>query len=86
MNRANVIPTQIDLKNTESTLCESCGGETFQEALILRKVSPLLTGTGKEGFLPVQVFACAKCGHVNQNFLPAELRQPKIDISKISIG
>ena len=78
MNRPNVIPTQIDLKNTEATTCESCGGEAFQEALVLRKVSAILTGTGKEGFLPVQVFACVKCGHVNQGFLPAELRKPKL--------
>ena len=78
--RQQILPSQIDLKNTEATVCESCGGEAFQEALILRKVSALLTGTGKEGFLPVQVFACAKCGHVNQSFLPTELRRPKIAV------
>jgi uncharacterized Zn finger protein len=76
--RQQIIPSQIDPKNTEPTICESCGNEAFQEALLLRKISALLTGTGKEGFLPIQVFACVKCGHVNQNFFPAELRTPKI--------
>ncbi|TRO56186.1 hypothetical protein E2P64_06210 [Candidatus Bathyarchaeota archaeon] len=74
-----VIPSQIDLKNTEATACEKCGGEAFQEAVLLRKVSSILTGTGKEGYLPVQVFACIACGHVNRAFLPAEIRPIKIE-------
>ena len=64
----------IDLKSTSPVQCEACLGEAFQEALMLRKVSPIITGTGREGFVPIQVFACAKCGHVNSNFIPADLR------------
>ncbi len=71
----NKLPDNINLKTqTIPVQCEACLGEAFQEALMLRKVSPLLTSTGREGFIPIQVFVCAKCGHVNSNFIPSELR------------
>ena len=79
-NKPHVIPSQIDLKNTEATICESCSNPTFQEAAILRKVSALVSGTGREGFLPINVFACMKCGGVNDQFLPVELRKPKLTV------
>lgn len=68
------VPINFDLRMTNATCCESCKGEAFIEALMLRRVSALLSGTGKEGFVPIQVFACAKCGHVNSQFIPAEIR------------
>lgn len=68
------VKPSFDITQTTAESCDSCKGEAFIEAIVLRKVSALLTETGKEGYLPVQVFACAKCGHVNTHFLPAELR------------
>jgi len=68
------VPLNFDLKMTNATCCDNCDGEAFIEALMLRKVSALLSGTGKEGFVPIQVFACVKCGHVNSQFIPAEIR------------
>lgn len=77
--RQNNTPGQgIDITQTSPTTCESCGKEAFQEAVILRKISALLSPTGKEGFVPVQVFACISCGHVNNDFLPKELRKSNI--------
>lgn len=77
-NNSRIIPSQIDIKTTTATLCDVCGGQAFQEAIVLRKVSALLSQTGKEGYLPVQTFCCVKCGNVNQQFLPEELKSPKI--------
>lgn len=65
---------QFTLQDTEAIKCEKCGGEVFEEAMMLRKVSALLTGNGKPGIVPVPVFICSKCGHVNGEFLPAELQ------------
>ena len=65
---------QIGLSDTEAVKCEKCGGEVFEQGLILRRVSALLTGNGKPGIVPVPVFLCSKCGHVNAEFLPEELR------------
>jgi predicted nucleic-acid-binding Zn-ribbon protein len=63
----------IDLKKTTSVTCEECGCSTFQEALMLRKVSKFLTGDMQDGVIPIATFVCAKCGHVNKDFYPKEL-------------
>lgn len=77
--RQSASPEQgIDITQTSSTVCEACGKEAFQQAFILRKISALLSPTGKEGFVPVQVFACISCGNVNNDFLPKELRKTKL--------
>jgi hypothetical protein len=31
-------------------------------------MSALLSPHGKETMIPMQVFACAKCGHINNDF------------------
>ncbi len=71
--------TAIDLKMTEPIVCEKCGKEVFVQGVMLRKVSALLTGTGQPGIIPVPVFYCAECGHVNQEFIPVELREQETD-------
>lgn len=68
---------QVQLAETEPIFCEKCGGSTFQEALMMRRVSPLLTGTGQPGIVPIPVFMCTECGHVNKDFLPKELLEPE---------
>ena len=63
----------VSLDKTTGVVCESCGSETFQEALLLRKVSKFLTGQPQDGILPIPTFVCSKCGHVNEEFYPKEL-------------
>lgn len=69
---------QVSLDQTTAMACDKCGAEAFVEALHLRKVSALLTGTGQPGVYPIPVFACAVCGHVNEEFLPKEVKHPKL--------
>jgi hypothetical protein len=33
------------------------------------------TGTAQDALVPIPLFACAKCGHVNNEFLPLEMRE-----------
>lgn len=58
------------LSNTKPVVCEECGNDVFVEGTKLRKVSRLLTGDTKDGVLPIPVFVCSKCGHVNKEFMP----------------
>jgi hypothetical protein len=51
----------------------------MHEALHIRKVSGILTGTGQPSYIPIPVFACDKCSHVNEEFLPRELKFNKLD-------
>lgn len=65
----------VALGDTTSVTCDECNHNVFEEGLILRKVSQFLTGTSQPGMIPIPVFACKKCGHVNSEFLPKELKE-----------
>jgi len=62
----------IDFSQTTSEVCEKCENDTFVQVFKMRKLSALLSPAGKESMIPIQAFACAKCGHVNPGFLPKE--------------
>jgi len=64
----------LSIDQTDPVTCEHCGGMYFQEALHIRKASGILTGTGQTTYMPIPVFACRDCGHVNTEFLPKELK------------
>ena len=67
---ANVadMKTYVDLSKTTVVECESCGGKTFKQTMMLRKISAIVSPTGEESLIPVMVFACEHCGHVNKEF------------------
>ena len=62
----------IDFSQTTAQVCEKCKNDTFIQVYQMRKLSALLSPTGKPTMIPVQVFACAKCSHINKEFLPKE--------------
>ena len=73
MSQQKQMQVKIPLDKTTGVTCEECGANAFQEALMLRKVSRFLTGDAQDGVMPIAIFACVKCGHVNQEFYPKEL-------------
>lgn len=64
----------ISLDKTTGVKCDKCQNETFQEGVMLRKASRFLTGTEQDALIPIPVFTCSKCGHVNDEFVPMQLR------------
>mgnify|MGYP007013704770 CR=1 FL=1 len=72
MNNPKQQQMNIDFSQTTAETCESCENETFVQVYQMRKLSALLSPTGQESMIPIQVFACAKCGHINKGFLPKE--------------
>ena len=58
----------IDVSQTAPVKCDKCENQTFKQSLLLRKLSALVSPNGQETLVPVQVFACEKCGHVNSDF------------------
>ena len=71
-NNGQQMQMNIDFSQTTAELCEKCENDTFQQVYRMRKLSKLLSPTGTEAMIPIQVFACAKCGHINPGFLPKE--------------
>jgi uncharacterized Zn finger protein len=72
MQQSNI---NLDLNQTTGVVCEECSHIHFEQVLIIRKASGLLTGTGQPTYVPIPVFACTKCGHVNSEFLPKQLEE-----------
>ena len=60
----------IDINQTTAEVCESCGNDTFVQVYKMRTLSALLSPTGQETKIPLQLFACHKSGHINKTFLP----------------
>ena len=59
---------QIDISKTSPIKCESCENQTFKQTLLIRRMSALISPNGQETIIPMSVFACEKCGHVNSEF------------------
>mgnify|MGYP003127462303 FL=1 len=59
----------LDLSNVDNIKCEECENETFVPAFVIKQISALMSPTGKETMVPIQLFKCSKCGHVNEKFL-----------------
>ena len=58
---------QIDISKTDTIVCENCGNASFIQAFFLKKVSALVSPTGKEAVIPIQVFSCGNCGTIPKN-------------------
>jgi hypothetical protein len=72
MNNPQQPQMNVDFSQTTAEICESCENETFVQVYRMRKLSALLSPTGQPTMIPIQVFACAKCGHINKGFQPKE--------------
>lgn len=60
----------VDINNTTEFVCPECEHTLFKENYMIRKLSALLSPTGTESFIPINVLACAKCGTVPEQFMP----------------
>ena len=63
----------LDISKASQIRCEKCENATFKQTLMLHKFSALMSPSGQETILPAGVFACEKCGHVNDEFVGAQL-------------
>ena len=62
----------IDLTQTTPIVCDECGCEHFIQVTAMRKLSPMLSPTGQTALIPIPVYACHKCGYVNEEFQPKD--------------
>jgi len=60
---------KINLKEATDVTCESCNCEYFTPAFSMKRLSPLISPTGQETMVPIQLFRCVECGHVNKEFV-----------------
>lgn len=56
------------MKNGTDIKCELCENDTFEEIIKIKRISKILTGSPKDTVVPIPMFSCKKCGHVNKEF------------------
>ena len=60
---------ELDISKADTIQCEDCGNASFIPAFFLKKISALMSPTGKEAIVPIQVYSCGNCGVVPQKML-----------------
>ena len=63
----------VDMSQTSEMKCDECENLTFKQTIMLRKVSAIVSPNGQETIIPMAVFACESCNHVNDEFKKAEM-------------
>ena len=53
----------IDISQTSEMKCDKCGNNTFKQTMMLRKLSAIVSPSGKEMIMQVPVFRCSGCGN-----------------------
>jgi hypothetical protein len=64
MNSIDPMRLNLDIiKSAKLQKCD-CGGVIFTEKIMFKKISALVSPTGKEELYPLQVMICDKCGKI----------------------
>ncbi len=70
----------VDLSNAADVRCEKCNHQYFESAFAVKRVAAEISPTGQAGIIPIPVFICRECGHVNEEFAltPERLKQSRL--------
>ena len=65
---------QVNIKpeDLKDISCENCGCKYFRQVNAFKRISALVSPTGKEQIVPVPTFRCDECGFINEEFRPIE--------------
>jgi len=55
---------KIDLTEADTMKCQSCENPVFIQGYVIKKISAIVSPTGKEVIAPIQVFNCGNCGEM----------------------
>ena len=55
---------QVDLTDAETMTCMKCDNKIFIQGYVIKKISAIISPTGKEIIAPIQVFNCGNCGEL----------------------
>ena len=77
---------QVDLTKADTIKCDDCGNYLFIQANVIKRISPIMSPTGQEALVPVQVYSCGNCRKFPKMFvegaglgLDDEINKPKED-------
>tara|TARA_Y100000310_G_scaffold322795_1_gene382295 strand:- start:647 stop:850 length:204 start_codon:yes stop_codon:yes gene_type:complete len=66
----------------ETMKCEQCGSSLFSIAYIIKRISAIMSPTGEESIVPVQVYSCDGCSKVPEVLLKGSGLSDAIETSE----
>ena len=60
---------KVNPTNLDDVKCDKCGNYTFMKVQLMKRMPALISPTGVEAFMPMDVYSCAACNHVNTRFI-----------------
>ena len=63
------IQQQVYLTKADTIKCDDCGNYLFITSHVIKRISAILSPTGQEALVPIQVYSCGNCGKVPKAFL-----------------
>ena len=60
---------QVDLTKADTVKCDDCGNYLFITSHVIKRISAIMSPTGQEAIVPVQVYSCGNCGTVPKKLL-----------------
>ena len=60
---------KVDLTQAETVKCEYCENYLFISSTIIKRLSAIVSPTGEETLVPIQVYSCGNCGRVPKSML-----------------
>lgn len=77
---------KINIRDSETLLCDKCGHMYFTEVIYLKKVSKfLIPNATDDQVVPFPIYKCDSCGNINKGFNPFE-EEPTEDSPKINLN
>ena len=64
------IKFNINLKDATDIECEKCKNKIFDEKVMFKRLSALLSPTGQKVIIPLKVFECSSCKTRNEEISP----------------
>lgn len=72
MNNKKQAQVNIKPEDMKDIVCENCGSKYFRQVNAFKRLSALVSPSGKEQIVPVPTFRCDDCGFINEEFRPIE--------------
>ena len=60
---------EVDLSKADTIKCKECENYLFISSFVIKRISALMSPTGQEALVPIQVYSCGNCGQVPTQFL-----------------
>lgn len=61
----------LNLAQTSGCFCTRCNGMFFEQSILIRKVSRVLTATPNDEIIMIPVFRCQDCGELFKEQFPS---------------